>query len=159
MTKRKRLSSTQTPPTSLTCGKRRCSKTLKTRGRRRGSRRWSTCCYLLHSTSHLNFWCTVSFALLSVLIIFCQSKCLICLCCRSRGAVWTERCKGRSKRFAKRGIVGRSGTWWLWIRSWGRTTGTPFTETEGRPLRAQCHLRTGTWAHTLSWFAVLTITI
>lgn len=56
--------------------------------------------------------------------------------------------RGRSRRSAKRGTVGRSGIWWLWIRSCGQTIDTPYTGTEALPLRARCHQRTGRWANT-----------
>lgn len=62
---------------------------------------------------------------------------------RSRGAVWMGRYRGRWRRSERQGTVGRSGTWWLWIKSWDRTIDTPYTETEGLPPRAQCHRRIG----------------
>lgn len=74
------------------------------------------------------------------------------LCLRSRGVVWMGRYRGRWRRSERRGTVGRSGTWWLWTKSWGRTIDTPYTETEGPPLRARCHQRTGTITASCSWF-------
>lgn len=47
MITRKHLSSTPTPPTSLTCGRRRCCRTPRTSWRRNASTEWDTkiCCY------------------------------------------------------------------------------------------------------------------
>lgn len=42
MITRKHLSSTPTPPTSLTCGRRKCCRTQRIRGKRRGSRRYNS---------------------------------------------------------------------------------------------------------------------
>lgn len=42
MITRKHLSSTRIPPTSLICGKRRCCRTQRIRGKRRGSRRYKS---------------------------------------------------------------------------------------------------------------------
>lgn len=51
---KKDWSSTPTPPTSLTCGRRRCCRTQKTRGKRRDDRRLNTLFFLsLEFLSHL----------------------------------------------------------------------------------------------------------
>ena len=53
MTTRKHLSSTPTRPTSSTCGRKRCCRTQRIRGKRRGSRRYN-CNGLLHQ--YCLFW-------------------------------------------------------------------------------------------------------
>lgn len=61
------------------------------------------------------------------------------------------RYRERWRRSGRRGTVDRSGIWWLWIKSWGRTIDTPYTETEVLLLRARCHQRTGGRTHNICW--------
>lgn len=181
MITRKHLSSTPIPPTSLICGKKRCCRTQRIRGKRRGSRRYksflqyfidiscSISSFLARSLWHLftcppllgavvsnisHFCCPIESGgfiqplKLHVLFEFKETTQPPCLpFVRSRGAVWMGHCRGRWRRSGRRGTVDKNGTWWLWIKSWGQTTDTPYTETEGLPLRAQCHQRTGRSLH------------
>lgn len=104
--------STLTRRTFLTCGKRRCFRTRRKRGKKGGSKGWEMACFTSMRSSVYSSSACSSLAFPSTFF-------------RSRSDVWkAARFSVRWRRWERLETVGRSGTWWLSIKNSVQTTAT-----------------------------------